>query len=42
MATAVGLGSCAVGAFHDHDVNRMLERDGREEGALHMIAAGRI
>ena len=41
VATALGLGSCAVGAFHDEDFNRMLGLDGKNETALYLVAIGR-
>jgi SagB-type dehydrogenase family enzyme len=42
VATALGLGSCAVGAFYEGDFNRMLGIDGKHETALHLIAIGMI
>ena len=42
MATALRLGSCCVGAFHDKDFDRLLGLDGRKESALYLVAIGRI
>lgn len=39
-ATAMGLGACAVGAFHDDGINDLLGVDGREEVAVYLLAAG--
>jgi SagB-type dehydrogenase family enzyme len=40
-ATSMGLGACAIGAFMDDDINRMLGVDGVEEAAVYMLALGR-
>jgi len=40
-ATALGLGSCAVGAFDDESVNAILGLDGRAERALLLQTVGR-
>ena len=40
VATALGLGACAVGAFHDDGINDLLGVDGREEVAVYLLAAG--
>jgi SagB-type dehydrogenase family enzyme len=40
-AVAQGLGSCAVAAFYDDEVNALLEVDGQTEGIIYMTAAGR-
>lgn len=40
VATALGLGACAVGAFHDDGINDLLDVDGREEVAVYLLAAG--
>ena len=37
---ALGLGVCAVGAFYDDDVNRILDLDGVEETVIYMAAVG--
>ena len=39
-ATAMGLGSCAIGAFHDGAVDALVGIDGREEIALLMQCVG--
>jgi SagB-type dehydrogenase family enzyme len=39
-ATAMGLGGCAVGAFHDDGINDLIGVDGREEAAVYLLAAG--
>lgn len=39
-ATAMGLGSCPVGAFLDDDLNALIGLDGRDEAALYIVAAG--
>jgi SagB-type dehydrogenase family enzyme len=41
-ATSMGLGACAVGAFGDDGVNRMLGVDGQEEAALYLFAVGTV
>jgi SagB-type dehydrogenase family enzyme len=40
-ATSMGLGACAVGAFHDEDLNTLLEIDGEEEESLYVITVGK-
>ena len=40
-ATALGLGCCAVGAFSDQDVNKLLGVDPHEETVVYMMAVGR-
>lgn len=39
-ATALGLGACAVGAFLDDELNKLLGLDGQEEAALYVISVG--
>jgi SagB-type dehydrogenase family enzyme len=39
-AATLGLGACAVGAFHDDGINDLLGVDGREEVAVYLLAAG--
>jgi SagB-type dehydrogenase family enzyme len=39
-ATAMGLGACAVGAFHDDGINDLLGVDGGEEAAVYLLATG--
>lgn len=41
-ATSLGLGVCAVGAFFDDDLNRLLEVDGEEEAVIYMLTVGKI
>ncbi len=41
-ATGLGLGTCAVGAFLDDAVNRLVGIDGEEETALYLFPVGRI
>lgn len=41
-ATAMGFGTCAVGAFLDGGLNDLLGVDGREEAALYMLPVGRV
>jgi SagB-type dehydrogenase family enzyme len=40
-ATALDLASCAVGAFFDDEVNKVLDLDGRDETAIYMATVGR-
>lgn len=40
QATTLGLGACAVGAFLDDDLNRLLGLDGTTEAALYLVAIG--
>jgi len=42
IATSMGLGACAIGAFHDNEFNRLLGLDGRNESVLYIIAVGKI
>jgi SagB-type dehydrogenase family enzyme len=39
-ATTLGLGACAIGAFWDDDVNRLLEIDGKQEATLYLLTVG--
>ncbi|MGF1522276.1 MAG: SagB/ThcOx family dehydrogenase [Leptolyngbyaceae cyanobacterium] len=41
-ATALGLGSCCIGAFLDNPLNQLLELDGKEEAALYLITVGEM
>jgi SagB-type dehydrogenase family enzyme len=41
-ATSLGLGACAVGAFLDDELNRLLGLDGDQEAVLYVITVGRI
>jgi SagB-type dehydrogenase family enzyme len=38
---ALGLGCCAVAAFDDDAVNRILDVDGKEEFAIYLATVGR-
>ncbi|MBI5033844.1 MAG: SagB/ThcOx family dehydrogenase [Chloroflexi bacterium] len=40
MAMNLGLGACAVGAFWDDDVNRLLGVDGKQEAVLYLLTVG--
>ena len=42
VATSMGLGTCAIGAFHDTDFNHVVGVDGREESVLYLVAVGKI
>ena len=37
-----GLGSCAMAAFYDDEVNRLLGVDGKEESALYLCSVGKV
>jgi SagB-type dehydrogenase family enzyme len=39
-ATALGLGSCQVGAFYDDEINSILGLDGKEESVIYLSAVG--
>ena len=39
-ATALGLGSCQVGAFYDDEINKILGLDGNEESAIYLSVVG--
>jgi SagB-type dehydrogenase family enzyme len=39
-ATALGLGSCQVGAFYDDEINNILGLDGNEESAIYLSVVG--
>jgi SagB-type dehydrogenase family enzyme len=41
-ATALGLGSCPIGAFYDDELNKLVEVDGEEETVLYMITVGKL
>jgi nitroreductase len=41
-ATALGLGSCLVGGFHDDTVSQLLEIDGVNEAPLLPVVVGKI
>lgn len=42
VATSMGLGACAIGAFYDNEFNRVLGLDGKNESVLYLIAVGKI
>lgn len=42
VATSLGLGACAIGAFYDDEFNRVIGLDGRDESVLYLIAVGKI
>jgi len=42
VATSLGLGACAIGAFYDMDFNHVVGVDGREESVLYLVAVGKI
>ena len=42
VATSMGLGACAIGAFYDDEFNRLLGLDGKNESVLYIIALGKI
>ncbi|MFQ6014152.1 MAG: SagB/ThcOx family dehydrogenase [Anaerolineae bacterium] len=41
-ATSMGLGPCAVGAFFDDDINRLLGVDGVREAAIYLLVVGKV
>lgn len=41
-ATSMGLGACAVGAFFDDEINRMLGIDGTREAVVYLIIVGKV
>jgi SagB-type dehydrogenase family enzyme len=41
-ATSMGLGVCAIGAFMDNEINKMLGVDGEEEAAVYMLGVGKV
>jgi SagB-type dehydrogenase family enzyme len=41
-ATALGFGSCPIGAFYDDEVNSLLGLDGEEETVLYMVTVGKL
>jgi SagB-type dehydrogenase family enzyme len=42
VATSLGLGACAIGAFHDDEFNRVIGLDGKDESALYLLTVGKI
>jgi SagB-type dehydrogenase family enzyme len=41
-ATALGLGSCPIGAFYDDELNGLVDVDGEEETVLYMVTVGKL
>jgi SagB-type dehydrogenase family enzyme len=41
-ATAMGLGTCAVGAFLDQELNGLIGLDGQGETALYLFPVGKL
>jgi SagB-type dehydrogenase family enzyme len=41
-ATALGLGSCPIGAFYDDEFNKLLGVDGEEETVIYMVTVGKL
>ena len=41
-ATALGLGSCPIGAFYDDEMNELIEVDGEEETVFYMVTVGKL
>lgn len=41
-ATALGLGSCPIGAFYDDELNELLALGGEEETVLYMVTVGKL
>jgi SagB-type dehydrogenase family enzyme len=42
VATALGLGTCAVGAFDDQGYNKIMEVDGKQESVIYLMPVGKI
>ena len=42
VATALGLGTCAVGAFRDEGYDRIIGVNGEREGVVYLMPVGRI
>jgi SagB-type dehydrogenase family enzyme len=41
-ATALGLGSCPIGAFYDDELNKLVDVNGEEETVLYMVTVGKL
>ena len=41
-ATALGLGSCPIGAFYDDEMNKLVGVDGEDETVLYMVTVGKL
>ena len=42
VATSMGLGVCAIGAYSDHEYNRLIGVDGRKESVIYLLSVGKI
>jgi SagB-type dehydrogenase family enzyme len=42
VATSIGLGACAVGAFLDDHLNSLLGLDGQQEAVIYVVTVGKI
>jgi len=42
VATALGLGTCAVGAFDDQGYNKIMGLDGKKESVIYLMPVGKI
>ncbi len=42
VATSLGLGACAVGAYSDSDYNRLIGVDGERESVVYLLAVGKL
>jgi SagB-type dehydrogenase family enzyme len=40
-AEAIGGGACAIGAFYDDEINRILDLDGREQFVIYVTTTGK-
>jgi nitroreductase len=38
----MGMGACAIGAFLDDQVNRLIGVDGKEEAVIYILTVGKI
>lgn len=41
-ATALGFGSCPIGAFYDDELNELLDLDGEEETVIYLVTVGKL
>ena len=41
-ASAMGLGSCPIGAFFDDDFNELIGVDGKEETVVYLVTVGKL
>jgi len=41
-ATAMGFGSCPIGAFYDDDMNELIGLNGEEETVLYLVTVGKL